>query len=76
MHDQSTRTPIERQNGLDSAILSMLICESDQRLWSVDEIAREVQKDPTDSLRRLSRRWSDSSPGGLRVADSRRRHGG
>lgn len=53
MHDQSTQTAIERQNSLDGAILGMLICDGYQRLWSADEIGREVQNDPTDSLRRL-----------------------
>jgi hypothetical protein len=38
---------------LDSAILSLLINEGSHRPWSVDEIEREVRRDPTDSLGRL-----------------------
>ena len=46
-------TPGERMDQLDSAILGMLILEPSHRPWSVDEIAREMGKNPTDSLRRL-----------------------
>jgi len=53
MHDQDTRTPIEREALQDSAILSLLINEGSHRPWSVEEIGREVRNDPTDSLGRL-----------------------
>ena len=53
MHDQTTLSPAERQGQLDSAILGLLMLETSHRPWSVDEIAREIGKDPTDSLNRL-----------------------
>lgn len=53
MHDQDTRTPIERERVLDSAILSILVNEGSHRPWSIEEIRRELRRDPTDSLRRL-----------------------
>jgi hypothetical protein len=53
MHDQPTPTVIERDAQTDSAILMVLLSEDSHRPWSVDEIAREMGSDPTDSLRRL-----------------------
>jgi hypothetical protein len=51
MHDETTQSPAERDGQLDSAILGLLLIES--RPWAVDEVAREVGHDPTDSLNRL-----------------------
>jgi hypothetical protein len=45
--------PAEREALLDSAILHLLIHENSHRLWAVEEIGREVRRDPTDSLGRL-----------------------
>jgi hypothetical protein len=53
MHDQPNQSTIERDNQTDSAILMVLLSETSHRPWSVDEIAREMGYDPTDSLRRL-----------------------
>jgi hypothetical protein len=53
MHDQPTPTVIQRDAQTDSAILMVLLCEDSHRPWSVDEIAREMGSDPSDSLRRL-----------------------
>jgi hypothetical protein len=38
---------------LDSAILHLLVHEDSHRPWSVEEIQREVRRDPTNSLWRL-----------------------
>ena len=46
-------TPGERENMLDGAILGTMIDSHEPRLWSTDEIAREVGENPTDSLNRL-----------------------
>ena len=53
MHSQPTPTIIERDAQTDSALLMVLLDETSHRPWSVDEIAREMGEDPTDSLRRL-----------------------
>jgi hypothetical protein len=53
MHDQPTLSPAERDAQQDRVILDMLMLETSHRPWSVDEIARELRSDPTDSLRRL-----------------------
>jgi hypothetical protein len=53
MHSQPTPTIIERDAQADSALLMVLLDETSHRPWSVDEIAREMGEDPTDSLRRL-----------------------
>ena len=51
MPDQ--RTPAEREGVTDSAILGLLMLEASHRPWAVDEIAREMRRDVTDSLNRL-----------------------
>jgi hypothetical protein len=51
MHDQ--RTPAEREGVTDSAILGLLMLETSHRPWAVDEVAREMRRDVTDSLNRL-----------------------
>jgi hypothetical protein len=53
MPDQPILSPIERQNQTDSVILGLLIYRNNHRPMSVDEIAREMDEDPVDSLRRL-----------------------
>jgi hypothetical protein len=53
MHDQPIPTAIERDAQTDSALLMVLLAETSHRPWSVDEIAREMGDDPSDSLRRL-----------------------
>ncbi len=53
MQENPTPTPAERQRTLDGAILGLLIDPDSHRPWSVDEIAREVGEDVTDSLNRL-----------------------
>jgi hypothetical protein len=53
MHDQPTLSPGERMDQEDRVILDMLMLETSHRPWSVDEIARELGSDPSDSLRRL-----------------------
>jgi predicted transcriptional regulator len=53
MHDEPTPTVIERDAQEDSAILGLLMLETSHRPWSVDEIAREMDRDVTDSLNRL-----------------------
>jgi hypothetical protein len=53
MQDNPTPTIIEQDAATDSSILGMLMLETSHRPWSVDEIAREMDMDPTDSLRRL-----------------------
>lgn len=53
MQDQPTPTVIERDAQTDNALLMVLLAETSHRPWSVDEIAREMDSDPTDSLRRL-----------------------
>ena len=53
MHDQDTRSPAEREGLFDSAVLHVLVNEDSHRPWAIDEIAREVHGDVTDSLGRL-----------------------
>jgi hypothetical protein len=53
MQDQTTFSPAEQEGQIDSTILGLLIYENAQRPWSFDEIAREIGKNPTDSLNRL-----------------------
>jgi hypothetical protein len=52
MHDQPTLTPPEEDGQADSAILGLLIYDS-QRPMSKDEIERAIGEDATDSLNRL-----------------------
>jgi hypothetical protein len=44
-------SPVERDGQLDSAILGLLLIE--RCPWAFDEVAREVGRDPVDSLNRL-----------------------
>jgi hypothetical protein len=53
MHDEPTPTVIERDAQEDSAILALLMVETSHRPWAVEEIAREMGRDVTDSLNRL-----------------------
>jgi predicted transcriptional regulator len=53
MHDEPTPTVIERDAQEDSAILGLLTLETSHRPWAVEEIAREMRRDVTDSLNRL-----------------------
>lgn len=53
MHDEPTPTVIERDAQEDSAILALLMLETSHRPWAVEEIAREMGRDVTDSLNRL-----------------------
>jgi predicted transcriptional regulator len=53
MHDEPTPTVIERDAQEDSAILGLLMLETSHRPWAVEEIAREMGRDVTDSLNRL-----------------------
>ncbi len=46
-------TVIERHNASDSAVIGLLMLEISHRPWSVDEVAREMGEDVTDSLNRL-----------------------
>jgi hypothetical protein len=51
MPDQ--RTPAEEDGAIDGAVLGVMIHTDDQRVWSRDEIDREMGKDVADSLNRL-----------------------
>jgi hypothetical protein len=53
MQEQPTLTPAEREGQIDSAVLSLLVNTEDQRLWSFEEIEREMGSSPIDSLSRL-----------------------
>lgn len=53
MHDQPNQTVIERDAAEDSAILALLMLDHSHRPWAVDEVAREMGRDVTDSLNRL-----------------------
>ena len=53
MHDEPTPTVIERDAQEDSAILALLMLETSHRPWAVEEIARDMGRDVTDSLNRL-----------------------
>jgi predicted transcriptional regulator len=53
MHDEPTPTVIERDAQEDGAILALLMLETSHRPWAVEEIAREMGRDVTDSLNRL-----------------------
>jgi hypothetical protein len=53
MRDEPTPTAIEQDAQEDSAILGLLMLETSHRPWAVEEIAREMGRDVTDSLNRL-----------------------
>lgn len=51
MPDQST--PALEEGVIDGAVIGLMIHTQDQRVWSRDEIEREIGEDVTDSLNRL-----------------------
>jgi hypothetical protein len=51
--EQPTRTVAERDGQTDRAVLGLLIYERTQGPWAVEEVAREIGRNPTDSLDRL-----------------------
>ncbi|HEX4436981.1 MAG TPA: hypothetical protein VH061_09310 [Solirubrobacteraceae bacterium] len=51
MHSEPTVA--EREGQTDSAILGLLMLETSHRPWAIEEIAREMRRDVTDSLNRL-----------------------
>jgi predicted transcriptional regulator len=53
MHDEPTPTVIERDAQEDSVILALLMLETSHRPWAVEEVARDMGRDVTDSLNRL-----------------------
>jgi hypothetical protein len=53
MHQNPTLSVIEQDNMIDSSILGLLMLETSHRPWAVEEIAREMGQDVTDSLNRL-----------------------
>ena len=53
MQDQRTLEPGEQDAQDDSAVLSLMVNTEHQRLWSFDEIEREMGSNPIDSLNRL-----------------------
>jgi hypothetical protein len=53
MPDQPNPTVIEEDAAEDTAILGLLMLETSHRPWAVDEVAREMGHDATDSLNRL-----------------------
>jgi hypothetical protein len=53
MHDETIPSVIERDNAQDRALMMTLLLETSHRPWAVDEIAREMGEDVSDSLRRL-----------------------
>lgn len=53
MQEQPTLTPVEHEGMIDQAVLALLVNADDQRLWSFEEIEREMGSNPIDSLNRL-----------------------
>jgi hypothetical protein len=54
MPDQEdTRTAADRENTTDSVILLLLLQETFAGPWAVEEVKRELDRDPSDSLSRL-----------------------
>jgi hypothetical protein len=53
MQEQPTLTPAERDGQIDGEILAILVDSEYHRPWAVEEIAREIGQNPTDSLNRL-----------------------
>jgi hypothetical protein len=53
MHHQRTLSPADEDARVDSGILGLLMRPDNRRLWSKDEIDREIQQDTIDSLNRL-----------------------
>ncbi len=46
-------TPAERADHADSVVLRLLVSEDSHRPWAIEEVEREIGRDPTDSLGRL-----------------------
>lgn len=53
MHQEPTLSVTEKEGMIDQAVLSLLVNADDQRLWSFEEIEREMGENPIDSLNRL-----------------------
>jgi hypothetical protein len=53
MQEQRTLSPAEEDARDDSAVLGLLLDPESERPWSVDEVTRELGRDPADSLVRL-----------------------
>jgi hypothetical protein len=53
MQEQPTLSPAEREGMIDAGVLGLLVNADEQRLWSFEEIEREMGSNPTDSLNRL-----------------------
>lgn len=53
MQDKRTLSPAEEDGMTDSAILGLMVEANDYRLWSKDELDREMGYDTIDSLNRL-----------------------
>jgi hypothetical protein len=53
MPDKATLSAAEEDGVIDGAIIGLMIHTQDQRVWSKDEIDREIGDDTTDSLNRL-----------------------
>jgi hypothetical protein len=53
MQHQRTLSPAEQERMIDAGVLGLLIRPDNRRLWSQDEIEREVGLEATDSLNRL-----------------------
>ena len=53
MQDQRSRDVAVDEAGMDVAVLALLMDGSDQRLWSVEEVDREIGDGAGDALARL-----------------------
>lgn len=53
MQEQPTLSVAEREGMKDAAVLGVMVNAVDQRLWSFEEIEREMGSNPIDSLNRL-----------------------
>jgi hypothetical protein len=53
MPEQPTLSVAEQEGMIDQAILGLLVNTNEQRVWSFEEIEREMGYNPIDSLNRL-----------------------
>jgi hypothetical protein len=53
MQQEPTPSPVEQDNLEDAVVLGVMVNTKDQRIWSFEEIEREMGRDPIDSLNRL-----------------------
>lgn len=53
MQHQTTLSPAEQDAIIDSAVLGLMLHPDHSRLWSKDEIDREIGQDTIDSINRL-----------------------